>query len=345
MHINNSAVSFTSLHQFERNESYTQRVQERVATSAPSENANRRSPASSASTVDVSASKKAQHINNEPYHDNMEKLLATLDVTTLLLKALVEMMTGKKIEDYHFSQEVLATNDIEPLANTPAEVAAPALNIETLIYTSASIYEYEYSAVNISAELNNADGSSLSLSMNVVMERRYEASFSELTVRQGKLTDPLVINFNGDTVKLAAKKTAFDIDSDGNNEQIASLTSNSAYLALDRNNDGVINNGSELFGPLSGNGFAELASFDEDANGFIDERDSIYSQLQAYRPSDNYQVSLSSLQLGAIYTNAVNSPFTLTDDNNAVLGKVRSTGFYLSNDGQMGSVQQIDLAV
>jgi hypothetical protein len=48
-------------------------------------------------------------------------------------------------------------------------------------------------------------------------------------------------------------------------EQIASLNTGSGYLTL----DGNINNGSELFGPSSSQGFAELALFNENNNHFI----------------------------------------------------------------------------
>ena len=128
-------------------------------------------------------------------------------------------------------------------------------------------------------------------------------------------------------------------------EEIATLSSNSAYLALDRNQDGIINNGSELFGPQSGNGFKELAKYDDDGNGFIDASDRIYSQLSVFNPHSNTQRSLQDVNVGALYLDAVDSPFRLTDSNNETLGQVRSTSFYLTNDRQVQSLQQIDLAV
>ncbi len=53
----------------------------------------------------------------------------------------------------------------------------------------------------------------------------------------------------------------------------------SGFLALDLNNEGIIINGNELFGPRTGNAFAELSVHDEDGNNLIDENDPVYDQL------------------------------------------------------------------
>ena len=55
----------------------------------------------------------------------------------------------------------------------------------------------------------------------------------------------------------------FDLDADGKEEEI-SVLNGSGYLALDKNGDGTINDGSELFGTRNGDGFADLAQYDED---------------------------------------------------------------------------------
>ncbi|HMU67403.1 MAG TPA: hypothetical protein PKE57_09660, partial [Cellvibrionaceae bacterium] len=193
------------------------------------------------------------------------------------------------------------------------------------------------------------DGKSISFNAELFMSRSFTNTTS-LTLIDGQpvMKDPLVINFDGTGAELERTRFAFDLDSDGTEEQIANLRPNSGYLALDKNGDGVINNGRELFGPTSNNGFAELAAYDEDNNGFIDEGDSVYSQLRIWQRDSNGASRLLALgdrQIGAIYLGHAMSPMQLKAADNTSLGEVVSSGVYLREDGSTGLVQQINLAV
>ena len=90
------------------------------------------------------------------------------------------------------------------------------------------------------------------------------------------------------------------------------LSKGSGYLALDTNADGIINDGSELFGTQSGNGFKDLLSHDEDGNGWIDEADSIFQKLKIWTMDENGVSTLLDLAeagLGAIYLGYENTEF------------------------------------
>lgn len=95
-------------------------------------------------------------------------------------------------------------------------------------------------------------------------------------------TDPLMINLDANIGSVSDQKFFFDLDSDGKEEQISFAGKGSGFLALDKNGDGKINDGSELFGTSSGDGFKDLAEYDEDKNGWIDENDSIFSKLKVW---------------------------------------------------------------
>ncbi len=75
----------------------------------------------------------------------------------------------------------------------------------------------------------------------------YEETSLLVDMGSVRLTDPLVINLDTEAASVSDQKFYFDLDADGHAEQISFLNSGSGFLALDKNGDGVINDGSELF--------------------------------------------------------------------------------------------------
>lgn len=354
MLVNAGAVNFTATHQYHREQSQTTVAIERKLAPAGAglpDSGLRPNP------LPAPAPHHPPSFSAEPAAvvDGDEELQSS-DSELMLLKALVEALTGKHF-DSHF--DIGRPSDAAPETAPPSQPAArregegapteDGARYETLLYSHYEMSEYEYSNVEISGDfqVTGASGEEqfLHIELSVTMARYYEESQTSLSVRQGRLTDPLVINFNGQPVQLDAASTEFDLNSDGVLESLPTLSAGSGYLALDRDGDGRISQGSELFGPASGNGFSELAALDEDGNGFIDYGDSIFPQLQVYRPGDGFIAPLTSLGIGALYTGGVDSPFQLNDSTNNNLGVVRSTGFFIAGDGSAGSIQQLDLRV
>ena len=144
------------------------------------------------------------------------------------------------------------------------------------------------------------------------------------------------------------KNVSFDVDNDGILDKISSLNSSSGYLALDINGDNSINNGSELFGTKSGNGFYDLSLYDDDGNGWIDEADEVFSKLLIWSKDEYGNDILYHLKdkgIGAICLKNCNSNFSLKNDStNMTNAIIRHTGMFLYEDGNVGTVQQIDLA-
>lgn len=215
-----------------------------------------------------------------------------------------------------------------------------------------SRYQFSTEAQNLTLSSQGAikteDGRQIDFSLYLQLDRRatYETTESFIVDVQ-QMKDPLVINFGTDSVSLTDQYFEFDLEGDGKDELIASLASGSGYLVLDKNANGTVDNGSELFGTQTGQGFAELAQFDHDGNLWIDENDEIFSQLQLWVGSDDGSQQLKSLQevgVGAIYLGSAEGRFNLHSSTGAVLGEVKSSGIVLMESGDVRTVQEIDLA-
>lgn len=208
--------------------------------------------------------------------------------------------------------------------------------------------ESETVSFNSKAVVKTADGREISIDLALNMSRSFIQEKS-LSIKAGDaLIDPLVINLNGNITGLSDTKFEFDLDADGKKEQISELSQGSAFLALDKNNDGVINDGKELFGPSTGSGFGELSSYDEDKNGWIDENDSIYDNLRLWSRNPDGSSNLMAIGqagIGAIYLGSADTEFAMNDSENNTNGKLARTGFYLNENGTAGLVHELDLAV
>ena len=236
-------------------------------------------------------------------------------------------------------------SDLEQVAAEPGQESAGF----GIVYEYHEVYrEDERMVFSASGTVSTADGREISFESTLGMSRTFYEE-NHISIRAGDaLKDPLVINFDGRGTNLSDTTFHFDIDSDGKQDQIHFAASGSGFLALDKNNDGEINNGGELFGANTGDGFQELSMYDADRNGWIDENDDIYENLRIWQIDENGQktlVSLGEKGVGAIYLGHVSSPFEIKDEENNLQGKVRSTGIYLGEDGKQGTVQQVDLVV
>jgi hypothetical protein len=194
--------------------------------------------------------------------------------------------------------------------------------------------------------VKTSDGKEYGFSLHLDMNRDYVEKNS-LTIRAGDtLTDPLVINFNGNSTQLSNMKFSFDLNADGIDEQMAALKPGSGFLAIDVNGDGTINDGTELFGPKTGNGFNELSRCDSDGNKWIDENDEAYTRVGALtfdEQGNRHIQSLKDMGIDAIYTSYSSTQLDLREQGtNALLGRIKDSGIYLSEKGQAGTVQQID---
>ena len=189
----------------------------------------------------------------------------------------------------------------------------------------------------------SSDGKEINFDINLNLSRDFIGKSSI----KAEFLDPLVINFDTTSIKLSDKKFSFDIDNSGFSSQISYLGKGSGFLALDKNSNNVIDNGSELFGTESGDGFGDLAKYDDDQNGFIDENDKIFDKLRIWRKGEGEDklIALGEVGIGAIYLGSAKAEYLIKNDDNKTLAKINQTGIAIKESGDIVTMQSVDFAI
>ncbi|MFH4318868.1 calcium-binding protein [Acinetobacter baumannii] len=167
--------------------------------------------------------------------------------------------------------------------------------------------------------------------------------------------DPLILDLDGDGIETIAHNklngALFDNDADGLKTATGWVSPHDGLLVFDRNADGIINDGTEVFGDntylkngeKAEHGFDALADLDTDKNGKIDANDEDFAKLKVWRDlnqdgksQENELFSLTDLGIKSLNVTYNNTNTTLAGNN--ILVQVSS---YEKTDGstlKMGDV-------
>ncbi|MFN3611070.1 hypothetical protein [Tepidimonas sp.] len=283
---------------------------------------------------------------------------ASLDPRLRTLVHMIEALTGLRVRvfqaenwpDAASAEAVAQVPSGVPSAASPNGAAgeAPASVGWGLAYDRVEIrVESQSLAFQASGRVVLTDGRTIDFRLGLQLQSS-SVDVRTLSLRAGdaalRLKDPLVLSLDGAAPSLTDTRFVFDLDADGTAESMAFVASGSGFLALDRNGNGAIDDGRELFGATSGDGFADLAALDSDGNGWIDAADPAFGQLRVWTRDgadggDRLQ-TLAQAGVGALYLGRIATPFALGD-----AGRLRSSGLYLTEAGTARTLQQIDLAV
>ena len=166
---------------------------------------------------------------------------------------------------------------------------------------------------------------------------------------------PLLLDLSGNGIHTVAANhgVLFDVANNGQLSNTGWASSTTGILVRDINNDGVINNGSELFGSgtllangsHAANGFDALAQFDANHDGVINAQDAIFSQLKVWVDANGDGVSqaseLRSMQDLSIASFNLSATANNTGENGNVNGLVSS---YTTTDGAVHQLVDVTFA-
>lgn len=166
--------------------------------------------------------------------------------------------------------------------------------------------------------------------------------------------DPLAIDLDGDGLKTLGidSQVHFDHDGDGIRTVTGWIAPEDGFLVMDRNHNGIIDHGRELFGdstPLASgatarNGFAALAAQDTNQDGVVDRNDDDWNRLQIWCDMNQDGVSqkhelfaLDQFDIASLELASTRHHRTLGNGN-----QVAETGHYTRNNGSRGSMADIN---
>ena len=164
------------------------------------------------------------------------------------------------------------------------------------------------------------------------------ASVAPSLIPKLSMVTPIVLDLNGDGVKTLsiADGVKFDLLADGKNINTGWVSHDDGLLVLDRNSDGVVNDGSELFGSATKlangqaahDGYTVLRTYDTNQDNVVDKSDAIWDTLKVWVDGNSDGLTgvgeLRTLDSLGIKKLNLNAAVGTDKDNGNLLGLVAS---------------------
>ncbi len=266
-----------------------------------------------------------------------------IDDKLLILKMMLEELTGEDIEVFD-PRDWEATPEQQKAFGDVVEAARAADGWGMRIDVVEEVETTERTGFRAKARIQTEDGRVFDIDLKTLQER-FRRVRREAHMQIGERPkDPLALDFGAPSTR-STGSSAIDLDRDGKLDSLAHLGAASAWLVLDRNGNGAADDGSELFGPTSGDAFAELQALDRDGNGFVDAGDPAWSRLRLWvqDESGGRLVALADRGVGALFVGSVAAPFRILDGGDQEVGRQRAMSFWVGEDGHAGTTRRVDV--
>lgn len=239
--------------------------------------------------------------------------------------------------------------------STPEERERMLENLSKTVSTGQSIAAGANAPATAATTSSAGVQASLSVSINIDYAALGErissgstANFNSLMIdlavslTAGNQCDPLVLDLAGNGINLSAARegVSFDITGDGQAEQTGFIRGDDAFLYLDSNGNGVVDNGKELFGDQEGdaNGFAKLSRYDENGDGLIDQGDRIYNELRLWQDLnvDGICQTEETSTLSELGVSSISLNYQTVSEDDGKGNTLAQSGSFTRSDGSQG---------
>ncbi|MDT0604730.1 hypothetical protein [Thalassotalea castellviae] len=274
-----------------------------------------------------------------------------------LLKIILEGYFGKEFGELFSELDFQPNNESESTVQDPNQEnnvnssESEQVNIDGIPFYSSDLLkveQWQHRSQSLNYQMNgefNINGQHLKMDYSFAISTE-QTSYSSIEMTAAALKDPLVVQFGKRSIGEIKDHHSFDINRDGNLDNLPVFSGDVGYLVYDKNQNLKADDGSELFGPQTGHGFNELAELDSNGNGFIDNEDEVFEHLYLWQPEkSNNMLSLSDANILAINTSAIDTPFSFYDTQGNIMAEMRRSSFAISTDGVGKGVHQIDVRI
>jgi hypothetical protein len=225
--------------------------------------------------------------------------LTTTQVGGLTVKQIAVLSTAQVA--------AMTTNQVRALSNTQiiALTTTQAAALTTTMVGALSTSQIaaletsdlrQLSTANIAA-LTTTQISALTALQVCALSTTQLGALSTTQIGSMSLSSPIILDLNGDGISTLSVQngTRFDLSADGSSVQTGWVAPSDGLLVLDRNQDGVINDGSELFGTSTAlqngskaiDGYQALSELDSNQDGVINSLDNAFGKLKVWVDSNS----------------------------------------------------------
>ncbi len=278
----------------------------------------------------------AQALGNDP------KLLSQINYILQFLRKFSPALAKAFLKSLRAGMEGGNSGNAPTNSNVPSSQSRINRTSTSVAFSNLEI-EISYSA---KTEVSSStDGKTLS--KESIQKAQISIRFTSATTQSAK-ADPIVLDLDGNGIRASGLKDGqlFDINADGKMDLTSFILGGDGLLALDRNRNGKIDDGSELFGDQLGasNGFEELRKLDDNKDGIVNSKDRAFANLSllttiADRPGELQLTSLAQAGVAALRLAYHSEEESLNPDVSIV-----QKGSFVKADGTQGLAADLLLA-